>query len=479
MTNEYLRKQYLYQNQFIMNKFYRIVTSIILLLVITSNLFSQNKSLKVSENARFLTYSDNSPFFWLGDTGWLLFSKLSREDVVTYLDDRKNKGFNVIQIMVLHALPEVNFYGDTACSNNNPAMPICTPNSSYQNPTEYDYWDHCDFVVNEAEKRGIFVALVPAWGSIVKAKQLNSSNVAQYAKWLAKRYQYKTNIIWVVGGDIRGNVQNEVWETMGKTLKAEDPNHLITFHPFGRTSSSQWFANSGWLDFNMFQSGHRRYDQVEKGDANNSKGEDNWRYVYEDLSILPRRPTLDGEPSYEGIPQGLHDTLQARWQACDLRRYAYWSVFAGGFGFTYGNNSVMQFYTKGKGAYGANVPWPTALNDPGAGQMQHLKNLMLSKDFTSRVADSSIIVGALGHQYDYLATTRGKDWLMVYDYTGRPFQINGRKLPSQHLKYAWYDPRLGIYSKSISIENKDILDFAPPEEKKNGDDWVLVLEGRE
>lgn len=454
----------------------RIFATSLLLLAMISNLPAQNQSLKISADGRFITYSDGSPFFWLGDTGWLLFSKLSREDVVAYLDDRKKKGFNVIQIMVLHALPEVNFYGDTACANNNPAMPICTPNSDYQNPRAYDYWDHCDYVIEEAEKRGIFVALVPSWGSIVKAKQLNTSNVEQYTQWLARRYKNRSNIIWVVGGDIRGNVQTEVWETMGRTLKAEDPKHLVTFHPFGRTSSSQWFSKSEWLDFNMFQSGHRRYDQVEKGDANNSKGEDNWRYVYEDLSVSPQRPTLDGEPSYEGIPQGLHDTLQARWQACDLRRYAYWSVFAGGCGFTYGNNSVMQFYTKGKGAYGAKVPWTVALNDSGAGQMQHLKHLMLSKGFMQRSADSSIISGTIGLRYDYLACTRGKNGLMVYDYTGRPFQINGKKLGSKQLQYSWYDPRRGTYSPTTTINKQDVLDFDPPGETRNGNDWVLVLE---
>ena len=40
------------------------------------------------------------------------------------------------------------------------------------------------------------------------------------------------------------------------------------------------------------------------------------------------KPVLDAEPSYEGIPQGLHDPAQPRWRDCDVRRYGYWSVFA-------------------------------------------------------------------------------------------------------------------------------------------------------
>lgn len=58
--------------------------------------------------------------------------------------------------------------------------------------------------------------------------------------------------------------------------------------------------------------------------------------------MKPTKPVIDGEPSYENIPQGLHDPKEVLWKACDVRRYAYWSVFAGAFGHTYGNNSIMQ-----------------------------------------------------------------------------------------------------------------------------------------
>ena len=40
------------------------------------------------------------------------------------------------------------------------------------------------------------------------------------------------------------------------------------------------------------------------------------------------KPVLDGEPSYENIPQGLHHGTEPRGTAADVRRYAYWSVFA-------------------------------------------------------------------------------------------------------------------------------------------------------
>ena len=33
-----------------------------------------NGKLKVSENSRFLQHENGAPFFWLGETGWLLLS---------------------------------------------------------------------------------------------------------------------------------------------------------------------------------------------------------------------------------------------------------------------------------------------------------------------------------------------------------------------------------------------------------------------
>ena len=56
----------------------------------------------------------------------------------------------------------------------------------------------------------------------------------------------------------------------------------------------------------------------------------------------PLKPVIDDEPIYEDIPQGLHDPNETRWNQHDVRRYAYWSVFAGSFGHSYGHNDIMQ-----------------------------------------------------------------------------------------------------------------------------------------
>jgi hypothetical protein len=73
-----------------------------------------------------LQYEDGEPLFWLADTGWLLFEKLTLEEVKLYLENRRVKGFNVIQCMAVPALPRANIYGDSAFVNNYISCPCVT-----------------------------------------------------------------------------------------------------------------------------------------------------------------------------------------------------------------------------------------------------------------------------------------------------------------------------------------------------------------
>ena len=452
---------------------------LLFLLFLTSSVQSQTTQiiqdfkLHVSDNGRFLEYESGKLFFWLGDTGWLLFTKLTREDADKYLNNRMNKGFNVIQVMTIQGFPAVNIYRDSAFINNDPTKPKVTPGNNPKNKVEYDFWDHVDYIIDKAAEKGIFIAMVPVWGANVKNKTINMSNAAIYASWLAKRYKDKPNIIWINGGDIAGGDNLDVWNEIGKTLRVNDPNHLITFHPLGRTQSSTWFHSESWLDFNMFQSGHKRYDQDTAG-----YGEDNWKYVKTDYNRIPVKPVLDGEPSYENILQGLHNSKEPYWNENDVRRYAYWSVFSGSFGHTYGNNAVMQFHKPEdkSGAYGVRDFWFDAIDAPGAKQMVNLKNLILSRPFFERVPDQSAIAGDIGKKYDHLTATRGNSYLFVYTYNGRSFKINLGKISGTKVKAYWYNPRSGESTIIGLFDNTGTQEFTPPGNKKDGNDWVLVLD---
>ncbi|MBN2183189.1 MAG: glycoside hydrolase family 140 protein [Sedimentisphaerales bacterium] len=436
-----------------------------------------NGRLVVSENNRFLQHENGKPFFWLGDTGWLLFGKLDRDEVQIYLENRRRKGFNVIQAVAIWSIPQLNAYGDSALLEDDPSKPLTTPGNNPDNESEYDYWDHVDFVVQTAAQKGIYIAMLPTWGSSVKSGRFTIEKAQTYAKWLSERYKDKPNIIWIMGGDTTGDLRTEIWQALGTTLHEEDKNHLMTFHPFGRTQSSTWFHNEDWLDFNMFQSGHQRYDQRRPDtDMSKWKGEDNWKYVLEDYAKKPPKPTIDGEPSYENIPQGLIPK-QPLWEAQDARRYAYWAVFAGAFGHTYGNGVIMYMRKPDSrpNTFGVRGYWYDAINDPGGGQMQHLKKLMLSRPFYERVYDPSPIIDN-NERYDYVIATRGKSYALIYTYTGREFEVSLGKITGEKINAFWFNPREGSSKFLGKFDNKGTKTFDAPGEKVDGNDWVLILD---
>lgn len=435
--------------------------------------FAQTAPLTVSANHRYLE-AGGKPFFWLGDTAWLLLSRLNREEAEEYLSTRQRQGFNVIQVMVLHTNQMTARNGATALIDGDPGRPRITPGNNPASAAEYDFWDHLDWVVERAAAHGIHVALVPAWGDVVNKDQLTAKNVGAYARFLANRYGKASNIIWFNGGDTRSETKSAVWDELGTTIKRIAPDQLMTFHPIGRTASSWQWHQAPWLDFNMFQSGHRSYAQ----EGPNAIGEDNWRYVEQDLARTPPKPTIDGEPSYENIPHGLHEPSQPRWQAADVRRYGWWSVMAGAFGHTYGENHIMQFFAAGSkdANFEPNLHWRPAMQAPGATQMRHLRSLIESRPMLERVPDQSLIRDN-GTRYDRVAASRGTNYAFAYSYTGAPFTMRLGAIAGAQVKASWYSPRDGRFTPAGTFPNRGERRFDPPGATKPGNDWVLVLDG--
>lgn len=451
-----------------------LITALLLLGAMTVNAASKvykpwsNGRLVVSENNLYLVHENGAPFFWMGNTAWLLPERLNRDEVEYFLGRDRLAGYNVEQIQVLNAIPTFNIYGHQA---NNAEFDF----SKVSKPGVYGYWEHLDYIVDVAERNGIYIAMDCIWGSLIN--HMDEKKAASLGKFLAERYKDKPNIIWMIGGDIMGDRKPEVWDAMARAIKKIDKNHVMTFHPRGRTTSAWWYNDREWMDFNMYQSGHRRYGQ-RKGDGDYTikehTEEDSWRYVDMSFEKKPLRPVIDGEPSYEDIPQGLHDFDEPRWQDYDVRRYAYWSVFGGAFGHTYGHNSVMQFIRPGVNAsFGAEKPWWEAMNDPGYNQMKYLKWLMLSFPYTERIADQSIIAGQNGERYDRIIATRGNDYLLVYNYSGKPMKIDLGKISGVKKNVWWMNPANGKLTYLGEFDSK-ITEFTYDAAYMNGSDRVLI-----
>lgn len=426
--------------------------------------------LKVSQTGDYLQHEDGTPFFWLGDTGWLLPQRLDRDEVELYLSDSRDKEFNVVQVQVLNDVPSINAYGALSHTDG-------WNMESASRPGEYGYWEHLDHIIDTAGRQGIYIGMVCIWGGVVKSGKMSEEEAVAYGDFLASRYGKKENIIWIIGGDIQGDVKKAEWEALARSIKAKDSKHLMTFHPRGRTVSARWFANADWIDFHLFQSGHRRYGQ--RMDNKNypipdGTEEDNWMYVDSIKHYQPLKPAIDGEPSYEDIPQGLHSSEEPKWTAKDARRYAYWGVFGGACGHTYGHNAIMQFVRPGvAGAYfadGDKMPWYKALNAPGRTQMQHLKRLMEKFPTEGRHTAQEAIKDN-GLRYDRLIATAGADYMLVYNHTGRPMKLDLSGISGKEKEIWTMNPVSGSFQRIGSTATKD-YSFTPTEADE---DIVLIV----
>jgi Protein of unknown function (DUF4038)/Putative collagen-binding domain of a collagenase len=433
--------------------------------------------LKVSDDKRFLVTADGKPFFYLADTGWELFHRLDRKQALQYLDKRAAQGYNAIQAVALAELDGIddpNPYGDLPLIERNPLRQAVTPGSNPNNPEQYDYWDHVDYIVDQANARGLYIAMLPSWGRWVNNTRndeslLTPKNGQAYGEFLGKRYGAK-GVIWVIGGDRVADGFEETWRAIARGIaigaagKEDQDSVLMTFHPRGGGTSSTWFHNDAWLDFNMHQTGH--------GLAENVKS---WAKISADYDRTPTKPVLDGEPLYEDHPLAFRAREFGYSFDAHIRQRAYWSVFSGSCGHTYGNHSVWQMYGPGrKPVNGPLLYWYEAIDRPGAGQMQYVRRLIESRPYLSRVPDQSLITDALSGS-DYISATRGDGYALIYSAQGRKFTINLGKISGQKLNAWWYNPRTGSAVRIDAIENSGTREFACPSEGF-GSDWVLVLD---
>lgn len=434
---------------------------IICLLFFCHNAYAQ---FRVSDNKRYIL-KDGKPFFWLGDTGWELFHRLNREEADRYLKTRSEQGFTVVQAVALAEMDGMRV------PNANGDIPFF--DQDLDKPNE-KYFAHMDYIIDRADYYHITIGLLPTWGDKIFADRwgkgpeiFNSQNAATYASWLANRYKDRTNIIWILGGDRipRGENDLAIWRSMGNAIKKATNNKaIISFHPQpNQLGSAEWFHQDGWLDFNMFQTGHCRETAV-----------------YEKIQAVynkrPTKPVMDAEPIYEDHPVCFNVNDLGTSNAYDVRRSAYLDLFAGAFGHTYGCHDVWQMYSpRYEGVNGPHMYWYDALALPGARQMVFVRRLMEAYPLLDRIPDQGLIQENALTPGERIQATRGADYLFVYSSVGHSFTVNLGKTKGKTLRAYWYDPRNGKTRDLEPFTNTGKRKFSPPT-AGYGQDWILVID---
>ena len=429
----------------------------------------------VAEDGRSLVDETGREFFYLADTAWELFHKLTREEAEVYLSTRASQGFTVVQAVALAELDGLhtpNAYGYVPLKGDDPTQPDMRPGEND------DYWDQVDWVVRRANEKGLYVALLPTWGCYWHDGErtiFNKENARAYGRWMGQRYR-DAKVIWVLGGD--RNPENEsqraVLRAMAEGLREGDGGiHLITYHPGGAWGSADFFHGEEWLDFNMRQNGHGTEYGI-------------YRKTYDDYCRQPARPVIDGEPVYEDHPVAFDAARRGHTVAADCRRALYWDLFNGACGHTYGHHSVWQMADgQHQGVNNPLYSWREALHQPGAEQMRYARRLLEDRPGHRVPVTERVLVGerniptawpgtGVGH---FAATMdEGGSWLMVYAPVGRKFWVDTSVLKGERLKGWWFNPRNGKRQRMGHVEKGERVEFISPDPGEIVD-WVLVVEG--
>jgi hypothetical protein len=416
--------------------------------------------LKVSPNGRYFVDQDGKPFFYLGDTCWLLFQRMNRREVDEYLKDRAAKGFTVIQAYVLRGLgprhPDgtSSLLGEPPLTDREPAR----PNEAF--------FKNVDYVVNRANELGLVPALVTAKSWHVNKhpeRVFDARSAYAFGKFLGRRYRDNA-VLWYVGGDSVPGGEREVWVAMARGLKdGSGGSQLVSYHGSGGTSSSTWFHKDDWLDFNSIQSGH-------------GWGAKTYRFIARDYGLSPAKPTVDMEPPYENHPTG---AKTPRIDAHQVRQGAYWAVLAGAAGHGYGALDLFYLYKESDGPFPRNgfQPWRKALSYEGARQVGLLRRLFELRPWYQLVPDQSVLAYGQGEGADHVQAARAKDgsFLIAYSPVGRPVGIHMGKLSGAKVKARWYDPREGTWREIGVYANTGTREFTCQSQGPRSD-WVLVLD---
>jgi hypothetical protein len=427
---------------------------------------------------------DGSPFWFLGDTAWALYTDSAAEEhdrsaVTMYIAARAAQGFNVIHSMLM----------SEAGWGNRGGPPFEDIGAERINP---GYWREVDRRLEYLNHRGLVGGLALAWGDKRGVepfawKRLRTLDARKrYARYIAARYG-AFDVYFIVSGEWHAEVGTTPGATedgvkrrfieIGDALHASDPHdRMIAIHPMTSHGSVREFAGTSWMAFGDYQQNYRRLHERVLASRGASRPVVNSEYGY----YLRDR---DGD--------GLVDKPNSL--DVDMMRHATWDiVMAGGyvvtgFGTTYfgGNRDPGPFRVDAE------------KNDPWEEDIQHIRTLFTSlpwhalapadgrieadvprgEDRTKRVrrgARTATVPAPPAVAYWMLADPGRTCVAYVRGHEG-PFALDlGEEAPGDagafHLRQ--YDPRTGRFDDLGRRARVRRLSYRPPDER----DWVLLVE---
>ena len=412
----------------------------LLLLVAATDVSSSMQKLRIGPHKRFLVKQDGSAFVWIGATMWK-WKALSVGQMKQIIDDHSARGYTVLQII---------------------AYP--------------DRYETVDRLVDLAAERNMYLALNTGWYRDVQKGSVSDLYKRGYE--LGSRYKDKNNIIWLTAGEAGGHkrkgrtVPDEKLEALVKGIRDGDSgNKLLTVHADYKRGTS--LDNDTLIvDFDNWQTSQWCCpNDLPREDERNWTV---WQAITYDYTRKPVKPTLDSEAWYERNKSHKGAT------PFYIRRRAYFTILAGGFGHTYGAGGIWDGLVEPKGCSGN---WKTALTYTGYIHIGYLSEFLhgLGDDFLKLRPDQSIIKSKNSDSYDthiQAAVARDGSFALIYSASDAHYVLDLTKLHSKKVSARWYNPRENTFrkGKKKSYHNTNSNQkFDLPGNKGAGHDWVLML----
>jgi hypothetical protein len=441
---------------------------------------------KIGIKGRNFITEDHKLFFYAACTGWELFHKLTLEEARVYINNRASKGFNVIQAVAVAELD-----GLRVPSYEGQHLPFsCTDTLSINDA----YFDHVKAVVQYANSRGIYIALVPMWGSYFavtgqgnqQVKPIfNEGNIAPFIDYLAKKMS-GLGVIWMLGGD-RSYVEPtdmRIMRTMADCIRnVSGRSQLITAHTQGGRSLHDMLEGPDWLDFITWQTGHM-------GEAYPAWWPIDLDYHRQGLPVLNAEPCYESHPIMNEYAFTRADGV-SRFTDAHVRRAAYWSVFAGGAGITYGcyalwqmrreEDDAVEIPESAASAYrGDTIPyWHQSLDYPGAFQIGILHRFIAALPETEkRVPANELLLSdnPMGDRHVRVLKHPEGKWVAAYLPGKQTITLDVRCFGVGGFEISWFNPIYGITNRmSSDITESLMLNLTTP---NHDQDWVLILKAK-
>ncbi len=443
-----------------------------------SSEFEKHGFVKISENGRYFTYDDGTPFFWIGDTNWQAPNYV-QTTACNYpgcrcgnqfkheVDNRVAKGFNVYQT-----------YFDSAMSDGggqNGKLPAIWK-TKFTMPATDVFNEKIDYMFEYLYENGMVAAL--GFGvHTATTDNIKEEDFLRFVRYIVARYSCYS-IAWISGQEITNNKESaknpgrsamDMYVEASKLVSELDCyNHPNGAHMYVITSADERamrLDKEEWHQWWAVQSGHGKVVQPKT-----------YYQSYFVSALGNVKPYVEAEANYEDINCG-------GFTGYDANRYCAWNaIMNGACGFTYGATGIWaNCYSNenNTGWFGPTSysyePWYMGLDKPGSYEVKYLK------EFFERLPWEKLSPAYYNTYYGDFLKSETSTMLMSEDMSTVVCYFRSKKLETGTLKKIdankkynayWFNPLTGSYISVGTVEGNESYDIG---DKPTEQDWVFLL----